>query len=193
VIRVARLFDPGARIAGWVGVGMAVTIAISFLLVIPIEPVYWYLALPAGLLIGYYANQRSGRVGGPISRQIANAVSAGLLTAVVYAVLLLGVKALFFVADDGYRDASAGGSLACRQGADCVYRRYLADGRGAQLTAVGVTDASSFGRFYWDQQLGTAASLFALTLAGALGGAIIFMGTNRRPSRPRHEAAAAGQ
>jgi hypothetical protein len=172
---------------------MAVTIAISFLLVIPIEPVYWYLALPAGLLIGYYANQRSGRVGGPIGRQIANAVWAGLLTAVVYAALLLGVKALFFVADDGYRDASAGGSLACRQGADCVYRRYLADGRGAQLSSVGVTDASSFGRFYWDQQLGTAGSLFALTLGGAVGGAVIFMGTNRRSSDARHEAPAASQ
>jgi hypothetical protein len=177
---VTRVIDPGARVAGWVGLGMAVTIAVSFLLVIPIEAVYWYLALPAGLLIGYYANQRSGRGGGPFVRQLANALWAGLLTAVVYAVLLLGVKALFFVADDGYRDASAGGRLSCVQGGDCVYQRYLAEGRGEQLRAVGVTDPASFSRFYWDQQISTAGLLFALTLAGAAGGGLVFAATNRR-------------
>ncbi|MGZ8528610.1 MAG: hypothetical protein ACXWWR_07430, partial [Candidatus Limnocylindrales bacterium] len=45
-----RLVDRGAIAAGWVGVGMAVTMAMSFLLVIPIEPIYWLLAPPAGLL-----------------------------------------------------------------------------------------------------------------------------------------------
>jgi hypothetical protein len=177
---VNAFVDPGARTAAWVGVGMAVTIAISFLLVIPIEPVYWYLALPAGLLIGYYANQRSDRGGGPILRIIANGVWAGLITAVVYAALLLGVKALFFVADDGYRDASAGGRISCTQGADCVYRRYLADGRGDELRSVGVTDAATFGSFYWSQQISTAGLVLGLTLAGGVGGAAIFAATNRR-------------
>ncbi len=185
--------DRGARIAGWVGLGMAATIAISFLLVIPIEPVYWYLSLPAGLLIGYYANQRSARAGGPIGRILVNGLWAGLVTAVVYAVLLLAVKALFFTADDGYRDASAGGRLTCVQGADCVYRRYLADGRGDQLRNVGVTDASTFTTFYWDQQLSTAGLLFALTLAGSAGGALLFAVTNRRGDAARGpEAASAG-
>ncbi len=177
---MTRVVDQGARVAGWVGIGMAVTIAISFLLVIPIEAVYWYLALPAGLLIGYYANQRSGRAGGPFVRELANALWAGLLTAIVYALLLLAVKALFFVADDGYRDASAGGRLSCAQGGDCVYQRYLAEGRGDQLRRVGVTDAASFSRFYWDQQISTAGLLFALTLAGAAGGGVVFAATNRR-------------
>ena len=75
--RVSRVFDRGAIVAAYVGIGMAVTIAISFLLVIPIEPIYWLLALPAGLLIGYYANQRSDRRRGPWSRILANALFAG--------------------------------------------------------------------------------------------------------------------
>ena len=71
---VSRFFDKGAITAAWVGVGMAVTIGVSFLLVIPIEPIYWLLAVPSGLLIGYYANQRSERRAGPWSRIVANAV-----------------------------------------------------------------------------------------------------------------------
>ena len=74
-----RFIDRGAITAGWVGVGMAVTIAASFLLVIPIEPVYWLLALPVGLLIGYYANSRSDRRAGPWGRILANAVFAGIV------------------------------------------------------------------------------------------------------------------
>ena len=66
-----RFVDRGAITAAWVGLGMAVTIGVSFLLVIPIEPVYWIFALPAGLLIGYYANARSERAGGPWKRLIA--------------------------------------------------------------------------------------------------------------------------
>jgi hypothetical protein len=171
---VTRLVDRGAIVAGGVGAGMAATLAISFLLVIPIEPIYWLLAFPAGLLIGYYADQRSDRRAGPASRVVVNAVLAGAVTAAVYAGLLLGVKALFFVADDGYRDASAGGRIACTTGADCVYQRYLADGRGDQLRARGVTDAATFGSFYWDQQLETADLLLALTLAGSLAGGAMY-------------------
>ena len=66
---MSRFVDRGAIIAAYVGIGMAVTIAISFLLIIPIEPIYWVLALPAGLLIGYYANQRS-LVAAPAWRRI---------------------------------------------------------------------------------------------------------------------------
>ena len=53
---MSRLVDRGATTAAYVGIGMAVTIGVSFLLVIPIEPVYWLLALPAGTLIGYYGS-----------------------------------------------------------------------------------------------------------------------------------------
>ena len=37
---MSRFVDRGAVVAAFVGIGMAVTMAISFLLVIPIEPAY---------------------------------------------------------------------------------------------------------------------------------------------------------
>jgi hypothetical protein len=185
---VSRFVDRGAITAAWVGLGMAVTIGVSFLLVIPIEPVYWYLSLPAGLLIGYYANARSERAGGPWRRILANALFAGLVTGVTYAALLLGVKALFFSVDNGYRDASTGGPLTCQTGADCVYQRYLAAGQGDELAAAGVTDVASFGALYWREQGTTAALVLGLTMVGALGGGAIFGASNRR--RPGDDGAA---
>ena len=63
---MSRLVDRGAITASWVGVGMAVTIGVSFLLVIPIEFLVTPFALFAGLLIGYYANARSNRARRPV-------------------------------------------------------------------------------------------------------------------------------
>jgi hypothetical protein len=83
-----------------VGIGMALVIAVSFLLVIPIEPVYWLLAPLSGLLIGYYADARADRRSGPWRRILGNGLYAGLVTGLALAILLLGVKALFFVADN---------------------------------------------------------------------------------------------
>jgi hypothetical protein len=181
---VSRLVDRGAITAAYVGIGMAVVIAISFLLVIPIEPIYWLLSLPAGLLIGYYANARSDRAAGPWSRILVNGAFAGLVTATALVVLLLGVKALFFYADNGYRDARLGAPLTCSSGPACVYARYLADGRGPDLETAGVTDVDSFTAFYWSQQATTAGTVFALTLLGGLGGAIAYGIVRPKPSRP---------
>ncbi len=50
---MTRVIDRGAIVAAYVGIGVAVTVGVSFLLIIPIEPIYWLLTLPAGLLIGY--------------------------------------------------------------------------------------------------------------------------------------------
>jgi hypothetical protein len=166
---------------------MAVTIGVSFLLVIPIEPVYWYLALPAGLLIGYYANARSERAGGPWKRVLLNALFAGVVTGVTYALLFIAVKGLFFSVDGGYRDASAGGPLTCVTGADCVYQRYLAAGQGEAFEAAGITDVDSFTQFYWSQQLSTAGLTLVLATGGALLGGVMFGATNRR--RPGDVAA----
>lgn len=177
---MSRFVDRGAITAAWVGVGMAVTIGVSFLLVIPIEPVYWYLALPAGLLIGYYADARSERAGGPWGRVLLNAVFAGLVTGITYALLLLAIKALFFSVDGGYRDASTGGPLTCRTGADCVYQRYLAAGQGEALAAAGVTDVDSFTALYWREQGTSALLVLGLSTGGALGGGAIFGISNRR-------------
>ena len=174
---MTRLIDRGAITAAYVGIGMAVTVAISFLLIIPIEPIVWLLSLPSGLLIGYYANQRSNRRAGPLGRILANGIFAALVTGLTMAILLLGVKALFFYADNGYRDASAGGPITCSSGPDCVYQRYVIidDGaRAADMQAAGVTDAASFSAFYWSQQFAVAGLLVVVTTAGGLGGALLY-------------------
>ena len=49
-------------------------------LFIPIEWIIWILALPSGLLIGYYANQRSDRRAGPWGRILVNGLFAGFVT-----------------------------------------------------------------------------------------------------------------
>jgi hypothetical protein len=170
---VTRIVDRGAITAAYVGIGMALTIGVSLILVIPIEPFYWLLALPVGLLIGYYANQRSDRRAGPWSRILANALVAGLATGLTMAVFLLAVKGLFFFADNGYRPVELGGTLSCQGGADCVYARYRAD-NATELAAAGITDTASFTSFYWSQQASSAATVFVLTLAGSLGGGLLY-------------------
>jgi hypothetical protein len=187
---LGRVVDRGAITAAFVGIGMAVTIGVSFLLVIPIEPIYWLLSVPAGLLIGYYADARSARARGAWGRILANATFAGLVTGLTLAILLIGVKALFFVADDGYRDPGLGGRIVverddgrpvtCQAGAECVYHRYL-EGQAADLAASGVTDASTFSSFYWAQQWSTAGLLLALTTGAGIAGGLVFGLTRPRP------------
>jgi hypothetical protein len=186
---VTRLVDRGAIVAAYVGIGMAVTIAISFLLVIPIEPIYWLLALPSGLLIGYYANQRSDRRAGPWTRIVANAILAGVATGLTLAIFLLAVKALFFFGDNGYRPTELGGTISCTGGGDCVYQRYLED-NAAELAREGVTDAASFGDLYWRQQLSSAGSLLVLTTLGGRGGGVLY--GVFRPKPTRNPASATG-
>ena len=184
---MTRVIDRGAITAAYVGIGMAVTVAISFLLIIPIEPIVWLLSLPSGLLIGYYANQRSNRRAGPWGRILLNGIFAALVTGVAMATLLLGVKALFFYADNGYRDASAGGPIACSSGPDCVYQRYLLvedGGRVAGLEAAGVTDAATFTTFYWSQQFAVAGLIVAVTTVGGLGGALLYGVFRPKPLSP---------
>jgi hypothetical protein len=177
--------DRGAIMAAWVGLGMAVTVVVSFMLVIPIEFLVGPFALIGGMMIGYYANARSNRVGGPWRRVIANALLAGLVTGLTYFVLLLGVKAIFFNADNGYRDASMGGPIACESGADCVYKRYLdfVDDPAA-FEAAGVTDVESFTAYYWSQQVGTSAQMLVFSLVGSLFGGVMYGATNRRKAEP---------
>jgi hypothetical protein len=177
---VRRFVDRGAVTAAYVGIGMAITIGVSFLLVIPIEPIYWLLALPSGLLIGYYANQRSDRRSGPWSRIVANALFAGIATGLTLAALLLAVKALFFFADNGYPTFNRVDPKTfqpvppfCQDGAGCVFARYEVD-HAAELTAAGITDASSFTGFYWSQQAASAETVLVLTILGGLGGGVLF-------------------
>ncbi len=185
------LFDRRALPAVFVGIGMALTIGVSFLLVIPIQPVYWFLTIPAGLLIGYYANARADRRRGEWLPILGNGLVAGLATGLTMAALLLAVRALFFNLDDGYRDASAGGPLSCATGAGCVYARYL-DAEGATLAAAGITDVASFSSFYWGQQWETAASLTASATGFGLLGALLFGTTGPRERRLGDRGVAGG-
>lgn len=177
---MTRLVDRGAITAAYVGLGMALTIGLSFLLVIPIEPIYWALTMPAGILIGYYADARSGTVRGAWRRIATNAVFASLIMGLALAALLLGVKALFFAADDGYRDPGLGGRISCQAGGDCVYQRYLEDQPEA-LAGAGVTDASSFSTYYWAQQWSTATLLIILATGFGLAGGVVYGATRPRP------------
>jgi len=187
---MSRLVDRGAVFAGWVGMAMAAVIVVSFLLVIPTEPVIWFMSPFAGILIGYYANARSERSAGPWSRILVNAAYAGVVTALTLALLLLGTKAIFFAFDSGYRDVSLGGTVDCTGGADCVYQRYLDQPDGAaHLEAQGVTDVASFTRYYWGQQSQTAATMFVVTFAGALAGGVLYGVLRPRPKRTAGAAA----
>ena len=187
---VTRFVDRGAVIAAYVGIGMALTIAASFILIIPIEPVIWLLAIPSGLLIGYYANQRSDRRAGPWSRILRNGLFAAFVTGLTLAALLLLLKSIFFFADTGYPDFNlvdeAGQPISptCSTGADCVYARYLALGRGPELDAAGVTDAESFGSFYWRFQSGVSGAVLLATTAGGLGGAVLYGLFRPKPAAP---------
>ena len=173
-------------VAAFVGIGMAVTMAISFLLVIPIEPAYVLLAFPGGLIIGYYANARSSRIRGQWRRILPNGLLAGVATGLVLALLLVGTKALFFFGDTGYPDfnrVEQDGMITgprCQAGADCVYRRYLA-AQPDQLAEAGVTDAATFADVYWTQQWSTARLLVLGTAGAALLGAFLFGLAGPRP------------
>ena len=194
---MTRLVDRGALVAAVVGAGMAVTMAISFLLVIPIEPIYWLLAVPAGLLIGYYANQRSDRRAGPWGRILVNAAFAGLVTGLTMAALLLVVKGLFFFGDNGYPDFNRVDAKthqpvppACDPGAGCVYARYLKEGDGPELTAAGITDAATFTTFYWGQQGASTGTVLVMTLLGSLGGGALYGAFRPKGVSPAHAAGA---
>ena len=187
---MTRFVDRGAVTAAYVGIGMAITIAVSFILIIPIEPVIWLLTVPSGLLIGYYANQRSDRRAGPWSRIVRNGVFAGAVTGLAFAGLILLLKAIFFFADTGYPDfnrldPTTGQVIppTCSTGGDCVYARYLAlPDRQAQLEAAGVTDVASFTSAYWQQQFTVAGTLFVVTTAAGLGGAVIYGLARSKPT-----------
>ena len=158
--------SPAGSASGWPS-----TIAISFLLVIPIEPIYWLLAPLAGLLIGYYANQRSLTPRGAWRRILVNALYAGLVTGVTLVLLLLVVKALFFYADSGLpelqpgrRPGPADPAATARPGRTASTPATSPTVAGPQLEAAGVTDVASFTTLYWQQQFATAGLVLVLAV-----------------------------
>lgn len=170
---MSRFVDRGAVFAGWVGVGTAVVLVIAFALIVPIQALVYVLALPAGALIGWYANARAERRR-PRGRALANALWAGMVAGLTLAVFYVGIRLLFIYADTGYpdfnrTDPATGLSIPpfCVTGPDCTYQRYLAAGRAADLEAAGVVDSGSFARFILAEQVGGGVLLFGLTLGGA--------------------------
>lgn len=193
---IRRFVDRGAVVAAYVGIGMAVTMAISFLLVIPIGPAYVALSVPGGMVIGYYANARSLRLRGQWRRILPNAAFTGLITGLTLAALLLGTKALFFFGDSGYPDfnrVDAAGTAVgerCVSGADCVYHRYL-KAQPQDLANAGVTDTASFSNVYWDEQWSAARLLVGATTGAALFGGFLFGIAGPRRDRPAPKGATA--
>ena len=193
---MTRVIDRGAVTAAYVGIGMAATIAISFLLVIPIEPIYWFLALPAGLLIGYYANQKSDRRAGPWARIVANALFAGAVTALTLArscsggqgAVLLRRQRLPRLQSGRRRDRPAGPAAPATAAGAASTRATSRTDTGDELASVGVTDAASFTSYYWAQQASAALTIIVLTEAGALFGGLAY-GFTRPKTRPASTSA----
>ena len=194
---MSRFVDRGAIVAAYVGIGMAVTMAIGFLLVIPIQPIYLLLSFPGGMVIGYYANARAGRQRGAWRRILPNSLLAGVVTGLTLAILLLGTRALFFFADSGYPDfnrtdqSGTPSGPTCQAGADCVYQRYLKV-EAATLAEAGVTDAASFSSLYWAEQWsGARLILVSTTAAAMLGGALFGIAGPRSRIAPSRSPAVA--
>jgi hypothetical protein len=185
---VSRFVDRGAVVAAYVGIGMAITMAISFLLVVPIEIAYLILSVLGAVVIGYYANARARRGRGEWRRIVPNSLLAGLVMGISLAILLLGNKALFFFADSGYPDFNRvenGTPVGdtCQTGADCVYHRYLKL-EPQVLADAGVTDAASFSDLYWRQQWSTAQGLVLAATVAALAGGLLFGVAGPRRQEP---------
>ena len=158
---VSRLVDRGAITAAYVGIGMAVTIVVSFMLFIPIEWVIWLLALPSGLLIGYYANQRSDRRAGPWRRILVNGLFAGVVTGLTAAVLLLADQGAVLLRRRRLSATSTGSTGGPRSRRTADRRRLrlpaLPGGRPRPGPRGGRRDRRrrrSRG-FYWSEQFGT--------------------------------------
>jgi hypothetical protein len=165
-----RVLDRGAIYAAMVGLGMAVTIAISFALVVAIQALVFISAPFAGAIVGFYANHKSERWR-PRWRLFANAAFAGVVTGLSLAIMYVGIRLLFIYADSGYRPEPMGGQLECTMGPDCYYARLVDAGDADGLALEGITDAASLEGAIWATQVEWLLILTGLTLAGALAAA----------------------
>jgi hypothetical protein len=203
-----RILDRGAIFAGWVGIGMAVVIAISFELIVALQSLVFISAPIAGLVIGAYANVRSDRWR-PIHRVFANAAYAGLVTGLTLALSYAALRLLFVFADAG--TLPDGRTMACQMGPDCTYQRYVsawptqpsddpavvaereavaraeAEQRRESLAEAGVVDGATFGAYVIREQVAAGAVLLVVTLGGALVAAAFR--SVRRPPAPGDAAA----
>ena len=178
-----RVLDPGAVFAGWVGVGIAVLIVISFELVVAVQSLVFIVAPVAGFAVGYYANARSARRR-PWWRVFTNAAYAGLVTAVSLAVFYGAIRLLFVYADNGYPSFNVPGQQSCATGPECTFQRYVREGRGGELASLGVSDGKTFERYVLREQVNGALTLVAYTFAAALVGGAVYGVRRQRAVAP---------
>lgn len=188
-----------AVVAGYVGIGVALVIILSFELVFAVQPIVFLLALPAGLLIGYYANARDAAGGSPAAaargdatvaparlgwgRIGVNAAIAGAMTALALALVYVAIRLLFLYFDSGFR--AGGPPYECATGLGCAYARSLDDRTLRQvLDEAGVRDAAGFGAYFLEGQLFGGASLVALVMVGAAAGAGLYGVARPREAGP---------
>lgn len=165
-----RFVDQGAIFAGYVGIGMALVLAIAFELIIPVQTLVFVLAPLMGVLIGVYANVRSERWR-PRTRVLANSAYAAVVTGVAVTVLYVVLRLVFIYGDTGA--LPDGTSLSCNTGPDCIYARYVNVGQAEDLAPLGITDGATLGAAAWRELLVFGGALIVLTVAGGLiGGAI---------------------
>jgi hypothetical protein len=161
-----RFVDRGAVFAGYVGIGMAVVIAIAFALIIPVQTIVFVSAPIAGVIIGGYANNRSARWR-PMRRVFLNAAWAGFVTGLTLAVMYIILRLLFVFADTG--TMPNGSSLACSMGPDCTYQRYAQDPTLAPyLAEAGITDGPSMGAAVIHDQLTGGLIIILAVVAGSV-------------------------
>lgn len=181
--RPGRFVDRGSVFAGYVGIGMAIVVVIAFALIIPVQTLVFVAAPLCGLIIGNYANTRSGRWR-PVRRLFANAAWAGLVTGLSIALMYMAIRLLFVFADTGQMpDGSVvttgvgtdGVPIACSPGPDCTFHRYLTDPTlaeaGQDLVAQGITDGDAFAQAFVGQLVVGGMWIVVLTTLGAAAAA----------------------
>jgi len=166
---LTRVVDADAVYAGWVGLGMALVVAIAFELIIPVQTVVFLLAPLAGAVIGVYANVRAERWR-PRGRVLLNAAYAGLVTGLGLALLYVIIRLVFIYGDTGA--LPNGTAINCSTGPDCIYKRYVNVGQQAELASMGITDAASLESALWRELAVTGSGLVLLTIGGALAGGL---------------------
>ena len=153
----------------------------SFLLIIPIESMIWLLALPSGLLIGYYANRARTGATAVAAADLERPVRRASRRASRWPCCILLFKALFFFADGGYRDfnrVDQGGKrsrcparpapTACTRG---TWRR--AGDRISRRRAWSTRPRSR--GFYWSEQFAHRGDgVRARPSSGGVGGAVLY-------------------
>jgi hypothetical protein len=185
------LSRPGV-VAGLVGVGVAMVVVIGFELILAVQALVFLLALPMGLLIGWYAVEReqrapaasvvagsaataagaaptsAGRIGW--GRALGSGLVAGLITGLSLAVLYVLIRLLFLYLDNGFR--AGGPAYACTLGPECGYQRALDEpSLRAALDEAGVHDAAGYTAYFLESQALGGAALLVLVLGGSLAGA----------------------